>query len=1024
MNRFQLLVRLYQTLKHVLVQALVMLLAGSLAQAAVVITVKEDGSGNVVSTAVGRLDTRGLTKTGDSANPWGFIIPSEGTLMVGPDLSCRNTSNDFFTGFMPSAGYVLGSGNSTAIPDSSGDCIVVAGVYNFAGQGMQITTTSGYNGGSLAARSVYSGQSISSLGLTPGIYTYSWAADTLTISIDTDLPDAPTVAAKPGNSKVDLSWVANGAGSAGSITGYNVQYRPVGGQWITTSFSGTGTSTTITGLAIGTNYEFAVAAINADGTGLQGYASATPSAPTPTVTGPTAPSNIVATAGIQQISISFTPSTGSGPITYMGLCLSASVTPNSWIGTSGTSSPLVITGAIAGASYTCSVDATDATGTKAAATPSASVIPSFPSPTVTANTGIQKASLLWTAVPGVTAYDVQYRIAGTSSWTPWAFAGTGTSTIITSLTAGINYEFSVAPKNTLTTGTAGTTTATVAGLTPTTQSLSVPAGASFNTIATFLTATGFSGNVSYSVSPTLPAGVQLNGATGQLFGFPTTPQAATTYTITGIGNTGGIATATATLTITAGSQTIHIGTLPSARYAPGSTFSVHASATSGLALSVSSSTPAVCTTGGSVPNGIATFTTIGAGTCTFTFTQAGDANFVAATPVSGSVNIHTGSQAPLIISATPASLSVGGTATLSATGGSGSGAVIFVRAGSSSSFCTVVGTTLTAIGVGQCQVNALKQADANYGGSFASNKMYVNIGVAAQAPLILNVTPGTLSVNSTSVLSTSGGSGSGGVTYTVDSGSCTINGTVLTASAQGQCQITAHKEADSSFGAAYSAPVSLTVNLASPPALVLSSGAVQIGFGGSTTLSTIGGISGGAVSYSVSGPCYVIGNTLTGTSSGTCTVTAHQAATSVFSASTSNAVSVAVAARNTTFSYAQTTATKDQFISITPTKAGFTNPTFGVIAGALPLGLTLNTATGVISGTPVSPLVTFSATISAFENNAYDAALAVIVVSAATTPPSVNAIPTVSEWNLIILSCLIAMFGLSKVRRGGRASKF
>jgi hypothetical protein len=282
-----------------------------------------------------------------------------------------------------------------------------------------------------------------------------------------------------------------------------------------------------------------------------------------------------------------------------------------------------------------------------------------------------------------------------------------------------------------------------------------------------------------------------------------------------------------------------------------------------------------------------------------------------------------------------------------------------------------------------------------------------------QATLFLSANPTSFGVNGTSALGTNGGSGTGAISYAVNNGPCTIApaSSTVTGTASGQCQVVATKAADSNYGAATSNPVTLTVNLITPTALVLSENPTSVGFGGSSTLGTSGGISGGPVTYSVSGPCYVTGNTLTGTSVGTCAVTAAQAATSVYSAPTSNTVTVDVKERTTTFSYPAATATTGQPFTLTPITSGFAAPTFAVLYGNLPTGLTLNAATGVISGTPTGPIGVADFVISVYENNAYDAALAVINVQ------TITEVPTLSQWALLLASMLVVLTGW-QLRRG------
>lgn len=96
--------------------------------------------------------------------------------------------------------------------------------------------------------------------------------------------------------------------------------------------------------------------------------------------------------------------------------------------------------------------------------------------------------------------------------------------------------------------------------------------------------------------------------------------------------------------------------------------------------------------------------------------------------------IHQAAQAPLVISLSPDSLQVGGTGTLSASGGSGTGAVSF-EVTDGAAVCQVVGDTLTAIGVGTCTVTVTKAGDVNH--LVASATLVVAVGAAAAAPTLI-----------------------------------------------------------------------------------------------------------------------------------------------------------------------------------------------------------------------------------------------------------------------------------------------
>jgi len=166
----------------------------------------------------------------------------------------------------------------------------------------------------------------------------------------------------------------------------------------------------------------------------------------------------------------------------------------------------------------------------------------------------------------------------------------------------------------------------------------------------------------------------------------------------------------------------------------------------------------------------------------------------------------------------------------------------------------------------------------------------------AQASLTATAASITLAPSATTTLGNTGGSGSGAVTYSVVTGSCTVSGTTLTAPATGgTCTVTASKAADASYQSATSSPITVTV-LNYQAALTASVSATSINAGGTAALSTTGGSGSGAVSYAVtSGTCTVSGSTLTaGSAAGTCAVTATKAADTNYVAVTSSAVSVTV----------------------------------------------------------------------------------------------------------------------------------
>jgi hypothetical protein len=133
------------------------------------------------------------------------------------------------------------------------------------------------------------------------------------------------------------------------------------------------------------------------------------------------------------------------------------------------------------------------------------------------------------------------------------------------------------------------------------------------------------------------------------------------------------------------------------------------------------------------------------------------------------------------------------------------GTVAFIEG--ATSYCSgspIIGTTATcgisALSVGPHTITATYGGDPSHEGSSGTVEQIVN--KANQLTLTL-IAGSPLTYNTTETLSTSGGSGTGAVSYEVTSGSCSIaNGDQLAAqSGSGTCSITATKAADENYHA-------------------------------------------------------------------------------------------------------------------------------------------------------------------------------------------------------------------------------
>uniref|UniRef100_UPI00404A407A fibronectin type III domain-containing protein n=1 Tax=Daejeonella sp. TaxID=2805397 RepID=UPI00404A407A len=267
----------------------------------------------------------------------------------------------------------------------------------------------------------------------------------ITINAQT-APGAPTIgtatATGPNTATVAFTAPSNNGGSA--ITSYVVTSSPAGG---TGTFTGAGSGTiSVSNLAPSTSYTFTVKAVNGIGSSIPSQVS---NLVVP-VRGPNEPTNVVAVAGNEEASISFTPPTDDGGtpiVTYMVVASPGNIMR------SGISSPIIVPGLTNGTAYTFVVTAENSMGGQGTpSAPSNSVTPGTPdAPTIgTATaTGFTTATVFFTAASNnggsaITSYEVTSSPAGGTG----TFTGAGSGwSFVSNLTHSTNYTFTVKARN-------------------------------------------------------------------------------------------------------------------------------------------------------------------------------------------------------------------------------------------------------------------------------------------------------------------------------------------------------------------------------------------------------------------------------------------------------------------------------------------------------------------------------------------------------------------------------------------------
>jgi len=441
------------------------------------------------------------------------------------------------------------------------------------------------------------------------------------------VPGAPAIGtATAGNGQASVSFTAPASNGGSAITGYTVTSSQGG-------LTGTGSSSPIavTGLTNGTAYTFTVTATNGAGTSVASEAS---NSVTP-ATVPSTPAIGTATAGNGQASVSFTAPASNGGSAITGYTVTSN--PGGLTGT-GSSSPIAVTGLTNGTAYTFTVTATNAKGTGAASSASNSVTPATVpgAPTIgTATAGDGQASVSF-AAPSSTGGSAITGYTVTSS--PGSFTATGTTSpiAVTGLTNGTAYTFTVTATNSVGTGAASSasnsvTPATVPGapIIGTATVGNTQASVSFAAPVS----NGGSSITSYTITSN-PGGFTGTGTSSPIAVAGLTNGTAYTFTVTATNAKGTSVTSAASNSVTPkGNQTITFGNPSALPF--GTTPTLSATASSGLTVTFTTSTPDVCSV---TSNGVLTFKNVG--TCTILADQAGNAVYSAAPTVQRSFTVN------------------------------------------------------------------------------------------------------------------------------------------------------------------------------------------------------------------------------------------------------------------------------------------------------------------------------------------------------------------------------------------------
>jgi hypothetical protein len=318
--------------------------------------------------------------------------------------------------------------------------------------------------------------------------------------------------------------------------------------------------------------------------------------------------------------------------------------------------------------------------------------------------------------------------------------------------------------------------------------------------------------------------------------------------------------------------------------------STFASSSAGLAVTFATLTSAKCLVDGTV------LTIRQSGTCTIRASQAGNSKYIAATSVDASFVIASTQSITFSVS-TIGTQTLGGSAlNVSSLATATSGLTVSFTS-TTSSICTVSGTSVTYVGAGKCRIVASQEGDAGYDPApNVAREITVNRG--AQNTLTVSSTSGTYGTEL--VLTTSGGSGTGIVSYAIDTNSvsatatgCSITSDGLVSTSAGKCAVIATKADDVNYLSKTSASTLITLQKASQTiAFVPIAGSGTLLQGGTVTASAqaSSGLSV-TISSDTTSKCTVSGNTVSLVADGTCTLRGNQSGSSNYNAAAARTTS-------------------------------------------------------------------------------------------------------------------------------------
>ena len=428
--------------------------------------------------------------------------------------------------------------------------------------------------------------------------------------------------------------------------------------------------------------------------------------------------------------------------------------------------------------------------------PSPATAPDAPTG-VTAVKGNAQVTVSWTAPADGGSPITGYTVTSSPGGLTATADGATTTAIVTGLTNGTSYTFTVTATNAIGMGPASAPSNAVTPAAPVPQSITF-ARPPNSTLAQSPVTT------SPTASSGLPVTLTSNTpAICSIDGFEIDLHTAGTCSVTATqpGNPDYLPASpiTRTFTVSQAAQTITFTKPPNSTMLQ-SPLTVSPTATSGLPVTLTSGTQSICTVSGFV------ITLLGPGTCTITATQPGNTVYSAAAPIIRSFTVSKVAQT-ITFARPPNATLIQSPVTLIASASSG---LPVTLTSTTPSICSVSGNAVTLHVVGTCSIQATQPGDSVYLAATAITRSF-NVAKASQTITLPNPGPQSMQ-NPTVVLNPSASSNLPVTLASQSTAVCTVSGNTVTLLRTGTCRIRATQAGNATYAAAPAVTISFTVS--------------------------------------------------------------------------------------------------------------------------------------------------------------------------------------------------------------------